>query len=175
MSITQHGVTFETAYVEAAAIANTNRAMLDCYSLSHPLMPQTLYFVVNGADFTATVPGDGVQTFIHAPASIERPEESDQASSPESVIAISNISGDVLRLLKTIRGSLVPLKLTSYVYSSTDTSGPVVNPPQEVFVTRTEVDEKTARLTCTFGDPGNTSFPALTFKRDEYTTLDRLA
>lgn len=174
MSITQHGVTFQDAYREAAAIAYIGRAMLDCFSLAHPLMPETLYFVNDHQVFAATLPdGGGPVTFEACPVRIGRPEESDQASAPEIVLEVDNLSGQISDTLDLIDGSLDPWVFTNYLYSSDDPSGPAITPPTVMFVTSVEYDETTGKLTGTFGDAGNHAIPALTFKREAYITLSR--
>lgn len=174
MSITKHGVTFADAYTEGAAIAYVGRALLDCFALSHSLFPDgALYFVNDFQPFTASVPDIGTITFLARPVQIGRPQESDQASSPEIRLDVDNVSGGISRLLKLVRGVKEPIMLTNYKYASDDTSGPVVTPPTVVEVRSTSYDEQTASLSCMFGDAGNLAFPGLTFKRDEYVTLSR--
>lgn len=174
MSTTKHGVTFEDAYNEAAAIAYTGRAILDCFSLAHPALPEVLYFVNNYESFTATVPDiSSPVEFLAVAVRIGKPEESDKASSPEITLEVDNVSGAPSDALKLVRGSLEPFVLTNYLYASDDTTQPVVWPPTVMHVTKANYDEVTSRLTGTFGDAGNFAIPALTFKRAAYPSLSR--
>ena len=175
MSITKHGVTFEVAYLEAAAIAHAGVAMLQCFALSHSLLPDgPLHFVNDHHPFVATVPGESNPvTFEAAAVRIGRPPENDQAASPEIKLDVDNVSGGLSTLLDLVRGSLEPIVLTAYTYASDDPSGPAIDPPTVVHVVNASFDAITATLTCQFGDPGNLSFPAVTYKRDNYPALSR--
>ena len=174
MSITKHGVTFEDAYTEAAAVAYAGRAMLDCFTLAHSLMPATLYFVNDLQPFSAYLPDDSNQvTFEACPIRIGRPEESDQASTPEIRIEVDNISGQISDVLDLIRGSLEPWVLTNYLYASDDPSMPAVSPPTVMEITNVSYDETAGTLSGSFGDAGNFAIPRLTFKRDAYPSLSR--
>lgn len=173
MSITKHGVTFEDAYTEAAAIAYAGRAMLDCFSLAHPLMPETLYFVNDFQPFVGSIPIVGAVTFEACPIRIGRPEESDQAATPEIKLEVDNVSGGISDALDSIRGSVEPWLLTNYLFASDDASGPVVLPPTVMEVTNVSYDEVSGSLSGSFGDAGNFPFPRLTFKRESYIGLSR--
>lgn len=173
MPITQHGVTMQDAYLEAATAAPTDRTMLDCFSLYHPI-GGALYFVNDFEPFTALLE-DGVTEveFLACSVRIQRPEESDQASTPQVSISIDNISGAVSDKLKAIRGSRAPWVLTNYLYSSDDPTQPAVMPPTVMEIVPVKVDSQTATLTGSFGDAGNVAIPALTFKRAAYPGLVR--
>lgn len=175
MSITKHGVTFSTAYQEAAAIAYAGVAVLQCFSLSHSLLPDgPLYFVNDHQPFTASVPDEvDPVTFEAASVRIGRPPENDQASSPEINLDVDNVSGGLSDLLTLVRGSLEPIVLTNYVYTSDAPDAPAVMPPTVANVVGAAYDAQTATLTCRLGDPGNLSFPGVTFKRDAYPGLSR--
>lgn len=174
MSITKHGVTFEDAYTEAAAVAYAGRVMLDCFALEHPDMPDVLYFVNDLQPFVATVPSvSNLVTFEACPCRTVRPEESDQAATPEIKLEVDNVSGQISDALDLIRGSLDPWVLTNWLYASDDASGPAVSPPTVMEVTSVGYDETTGSLSCSFGDPGNLAIPRLTFKRDAYPALSR--
>lgn len=174
MSITKHGVTFEDAYSEAAAIAYVGRAMLDCFALEHPDMPEPLYFVDDLQPFVGTVPTESNPvTFEACPIRIGKPEESDQASTPEIKLEVDNVSGAICDALDLIRGSLEPWMLTNYLFASDDASAPAVWPPTVMEITAVSYDETTGTLSGSFGDAGNFAFPRLTFKRDAYPALSR--
>lgn len=174
MSITKHGVTFEDAYTEAAAVAYAGRVMLDCFALEHPLMPDVLYFVNDLQSFTGTLPTESHPvTFEACPIRIGKPEESDQASTPEIRLEVDNISGAIGDALDAIRGSVEPWVLTNYLFASDDASAPAVWPPTVMEVTSVAYDEVTGTLSGSFGDPGNFAIPRLTFKRESYPGLSR--
>lgn len=174
MPITKHGVTAQDAILEAATRAYAGRVIFDCFSIEHPLLPDVLYFVNNREPFTASLPdGGGVVTFEACPVRISKPEESDQAATPEIKLDIDNISGGISRALRIIRGSLDPMVLTDYLYANDQTSGPVVMPPTVLYITSIAFDENSATLAGSFGDAGNYAIPALTVKRGNYPALSR--
>jgi len=174
MSITKHGVTFEDAYTEAAAVAYAGRVMLDCFSLEHPDMPDVLYFVNDLQPFVGTIPGvSNPVTFEACPVRIGRPEESDQASTPEIKLEVDNVSGQISDALDLIRGSVEPWILTNYLFASDDATAPAVMPPTVMEVTDVSYDETSGSLSGSFGDAGNFAIPRLTFKRDAYPALSR--
>lgn len=173
MPLIEHGVTIADAYLEAATIATSDRAMLDAFALHHPVVG-TQYFVNDHADLSATLEdGVTVVVFVACPVRIRYPDESDQASTPQITLEVDNISGAVSDALALIRGSLEPWVLTNYLYASDDTSGPAVLPPTVMDIHTVTVNAQSASLTGTFGDAGNLAIPALTFKRSEYPGLIR--
>jgi len=177
MSITKHGVTFEDAYTEAAAVAYAGRAMLNCYSIEHPLLPEIIYFVDDRQDFVAMVPGvtDPV-TFEACKVRTGRPEESDQAATPQIRLEVDNITGAISDLLDIIRGSpQYTCIVTNYLYASDNTTAPEVTPPEVMEVTSASYDENSAVLSGSFGDAGNRAIPRLTFKRSFYPALSRMS
>jgi hypothetical protein len=179
MPLTRHGVTFRDAYLEAAAIANVRRAMLETLELYHPLAPARLRMVNDHKPLHATLeddaPADGgvLVTFEACPFRLKPPEESDQADNPQDEIEIDNISGAVSEALRLTRGSLIPWTITNRVYASDQLDGPAQLPPVVVEVRAVQVGTKTVRITGAYGDAGNVAIPALTFKRTEYPTLAR--
>jgi hypothetical protein len=175
MSITKHGVTEADALLEARAIAYVGRAILECFALSHSEFPDgPLYFVCDHQPFVASVPDESnLVTFLASAVRIGRPAQNDQAGSPEIKLEVDNVSGGLSELLALVRGSREPIRLTNYTYASDNPATLARTPPIVVDVKGASYDEQTSTLTCQFGDPGNLSFPGLTFKRDEYISLSR--
>lgn len=179
MPLTRHGVTFRDAYLEAAAIANVKRAMLETLELFHPLAPARLRMVNDQVPLLATLEADAPEDgglevrFEACPFRLAPAEESDQADNPQDEIEIDNISGAVSKALRLTRGSLIPWTITSRVYASDLTDAPAQLPPTVVEVRSVQVGTKSVRITGAFGDAGNVAIPALTFKRTEYPTLAR--
>lgn len=179
MPLTRHGVTFTSAYLEAAAIANIGRAMLDTLEFYHPNAPDRLRIVNDQVPLFATLEADapedgGVEVeFMAGSFRLKPAEESDSASNPADVIEISNISGAVSQALALSRGSLIPWVVTGRVYASDQTSAPAQLPPVVNEVRSVQTLTRTVEITCSFGDAGNVAFPGLTFKRSEYPTLQR--
>jgi hypothetical protein len=161
------------AILEAATIARIDYAMLDCFVLSHTLEPDR-YVVNDFQNFTANLEDGTTEVeFLACAVRISKAEESDQASTPEITLEISNISGAVSDMLKRIRGNTDPLILKNYLYASNDPARPAILPPTVMEVHTIEIDETTASLTGSFGDAGNLAVPALTFQRSEYPGLVR--
>lgn len=180
MPLTRKGVTFTTAYLEAAAIARSEVAMLSAFELYHPSLPDgPLRFVADTSVLMATLEADAPfdpsteVEFLACPLRIKPPEESDAASAPEIVLEVDNISGAVSDALKLARGSLEPWTLIERIYAESDTSAPAMLPPRKVELRSVSINSTVASLTCSFGDPGNVRIPGLTFNRVEYPTLSR--
>lgn len=180
MPLTRKGVTFTTAYLEAAAIAHVGTAMLSAFELNNEDLPDgPLRFVNDTAPLLATLEADAPfdpstqVEFLACPGRIKPPEESDAASAPEIVYEVDNISGAVSDALTLTRGSLKPWTLIERIYASDDTSGPAQLPPRKVELKSVSITSTTASLTFAFGDPGNVRIPGLTFNRTDYPTLTR--
>jgi hypothetical protein len=179
MPLTRNGVTFTTAYLEAAAIAVADRAMLDTLELYHPALPERLRFVNDHVSLFATLEADapadaGLEVeFLAKPFRLKPADESDQAGNPDIVIEVDNVSGAISDMLRLARGSLEPWVVTGRIYASDSLAGPAQLPPTVVELRAVQIDSTSARLTCNFGDAGNVAIPALTFKRSEYPTLAR--
>lgn len=171
------GVSYSEAYAEAAAIAPIVRAMLFTYELWHPSLDAPIYFVDDKADLTATIEDAAdrnagtEQTFISVPLSIERPEESDTAATPEVTLSREGISGLLKQAFDAARGSLVPWILIERLYASDDTGGPAKLPVLNYTITQSEISGTAANIRASFSDPANVSIPRLTFRRAEYSGL----
>lgn len=173
-----HGAQLAQAYLEAAAVAPINRAVLSAFELYHPLSGRHR-FVANHEDLTATLEADApadagtAVLWLAAPLTINRPEQSDSAATPEISITLDNVAGVMSAELKKTRGLLVPWVITERIYATDDTSGPLVLPPTVMNVTSAAIAGDALNLTASFGDPANVSVPRITFKRTEYPGLAR--
>ena len=171
------GVSYSEAYAEAAAIAPITRAMLFAYELWHPSLAAPIYFVDDRADLEATIEATAdrnagtTQTFISVPLSIERPEESDTASTPEVSLSREGISGLLKDAFDAARGSLVPWILIERLYASDDTTGPAKLPVLTYMISSADISGTAASIRASFADPANVSIPRLTFRRAEYPGL----
>ncbi len=174
----KHGVQMSWEYLEAAAVAPITRAMLSTFELYHPLSGRHR-FVNDHADLLATLEADapadgGLEVeWLAAPVTINRPEESDSAATPEISLSLDNVAGVMTAELKKTRGSLVPWELTERIYASDDTAGPAVLPPVTMLLSGVDIVGNAIVLRASFGDPANVNVPKLTFKRGEYPGLAR--
>ena len=174
----RHGVQMSWDYLEAATVAPLGRAMLSGLELYHPLSGRHR-FVNDHVDMVArleaTAPADA-NTYVEwlaVPVSINRPDESDSAATPEISLSVDNVAGVMTAELKKTRGSLVPWELTERVYASADLSGPAVLPPTVMLLNSVDIVGNALVLKANFGDPANVNVPRLTFKRSEYPGLMR--
>jgi hypothetical protein len=171
------GVSLSVAYAEAAAIAPVTRAMLWTYELWHPSLAEPIRFVDDIVDFSGILedaaPRDAADLveFIACRLTINRPEESDTAATPEVSLSREGVSGIVKQALDAARGSLIPWTLIERVYASDDPSGPAKLPVATYLLNKGTLSGTLASFSASFGDPGNVSIPRLTFRRSEYPGL----
>ena len=171
------GVAQSVAHAEAAAIARITVAMLWAYELWHPSMAEPIYFVNDRADLSATIEATAarnpntVQNFIGVLLNLQRPEESDTASTPELTLTREGVSGILSDAFKASRGSLVPWVLIERCYASDDTSGPAKLPVAEYELSGNTLTGAGAAIRATFADHANVSVPRLTFRREKYSGL----
>lgn len=171
--LTRNGVTFTEAYLEAASISPVDRAMLDMLELYHPLVGSI--YLVNSRTNWEVLHEDSSDsiTYLACGMRIRPAEESDSAQTPETQIVLSNISVVVSDYLRQTKASLTPWVAIARKYASDDLSGPAQLPPTRMELTGVTVGKSSATLSLSFGDAGNVGFPALTFNRDDYPTLQR--
>lgn len=172
-----HGVSFSEALAEAAAVAPITRVILSTFELWHPSLDEPVRIVNDYENLTATLedsaPRNGGEEveFLACPVQVQRPEESDQAATPEVTIQVANVSGLWSEALRTARESTVPWTIMERVYSSDDLSSPAVLPVTTLTVTRTTITGTMATLTAGYGDAVNTSVPRITFTITNYPGL----
>jgi hypothetical protein len=151
--------------------------MLWAYELWHPSLATPIYFVDDKADLTAKIEAGAdrnagtSQTFISVPLSVERPEESDTAATPEVTLSREGISGLLKQAFDAARGSLVPWILIERLYASDDTTGPAKLPVLTYMISQADMSGNGASIRASFADPANVSIPRLTFRRAEYSGL----
>ena len=172
------GVAQSVAYAQAAAIAPIQRAILWAYKLWHPsLASGPIYFVNDKADLSATIEAGAarnagtVQVFVACLLSLQRPEESDAASTPQISLAREGISGILSGAFKASRGSLVPWQLIERCYASDDTTGPAKLPVGNYELSANTISGVAASVSASFADHANVSIPRLTFRREKYSGL----
>lgn len=166
------------AHLEAAAVAPITRVMLNTFELYHPLSGRHRF--VNDhvnllATLEATAPADASTEveFTKAPLTINEPDESDGAATPEISLSLDGVSGVMAAQLDLTRESLIPWILTERVYASDDTSGPAILPPTQMELSSVGIKGTALVIRATFGDPANVGVPRLTFRRREYPGLVR--
>lgn len=171
------GVSYSRAFLEAAAIAPTPRAMLETFEIWHPSLAEPLYLVANRGDFTATKEADAERdpgatvTFLAAPIVFTPPEENDEAVKPETNLTLSNVSDIVAGALRAARGSLEPWIIIERLYASDDTGGPAQLPPLSMMIESVLITGSEVTMSLGYGDPADVSVPVLKFRRVEYPTL----
>ncbi len=164
--------------MEAAAVAPIGRPMLSAFELYHPLSGRHR-FVADNEDLLATLEADapadaGVEVeWLAAPLTINKPDESDSAATPEVSLSLDNVAGLMSAQLELTRGSLVPWVLTERVYAGDDTSGPAILQPTVMELSGVAIKGTALVIKASFGDPANVSIPRLTFRRSDYPGLVR--
>lgn len=174
----RHGVSMSYAQMEAAAVAPLQRAMLNTFELYHPLSGRHR-FVADNENLLATLEADAPADasteveFLAAPLSVNKPDESDAAATPETTLSLDNVAGLMSAELDKTRGSLEPWPLTERVYASDDTSGPAILPPTVLEVESVAIKGTALAIKAGFGNPNNVNVPRRTFKRANYVGLVR--
>lgn len=177
----RHGVSLADALKEAAVTADVQVTILHTFELYHPVgTPDGPIYTVNDkANFSATKEATadrdaGLEVeYLAVAISIQRPEESDTAATPEVSLTVSNVSGLMSDALKVARGSLEPWIIIERVYSSEDVTGPLIDPPLQLYLVAVSMDAEVVTFRASFGDSANVSIPRTTFKRLEYPGLVR--
>lgn len=177
--LTRNGVSFSDAQLEAASIAPDGRAMFDMLEFFPPDGRAPFRIVNNHEAITATIeatadvdPGVAV-VWRACPCRIKPADESDSASSPETVLEVDNISGLITTILGETRGIRAPWVVINRKYASDVLSAPAQLPPTVVEIANVSLEGDVAQFSCAFGDAGNFGFPGLTFQRDQYPVLER--
>lgn len=176
----RHGVALADALKDAANTARVDLVVLHTFELYHPIgAPEPIYVVANKENFSATKestadrdPSTEVE-FLAIAITIQRPEESDTAATPEIALSVSNVSGLMSDALRLARGSLEPWLIIERLYASDDPSGPLILPVLQLYLVSTSIDAETVTFRASFGDSANVSVPRTTFKRPEYPGLVR--
>lgn len=174
----RNGVSMSYAQLEAAAVAPVTRPMLNTYELYHPLSGRHR-FVADNENLLATLEADAPADasteveFLAAPLTIDKPDESDTAATPETTLSLDNVSGLMSSQLDLTRGSLTPWELTERVFAGDDTSGPAILPPTVLDVDGVAIKGTALALKASFGNPNDVNVPRRTFKRSDYPGLVR--
>lgn len=179
-SAPRRGVTLSEALQEAATIAPIERVVFSTFELWHPLgTPDGPIYVVNNfEDLSATKEADADRdagltvTFMASSVELDRPDEDDNAPSPEIALRVGNVQGIMSDAIRRARGSLEPWQIVERLYASDETDGPAAT-PLRLIVTGVDITAEVVTLTCGYGDPANVAMPRTTFKRSEYPSLVR--
>lgn len=174
----KHGVSMSYAQLEAAAVAPITRPMLHTFELYHPLSGRHR-FVCDNKNLMATLeddaPADAATEveWLAAPLTINRPDESDTAATPEITLSLDGVAGIMAAELDKTRGSLVPWLLTERIYAADDTSGPATLPPTTLELESVVIKGTALAIKASFGNPNEVNVPRRTFKRASYPGLVR--
>lgn len=183
MTPPENGLSLSEALLEAAMAAPINRVMLTSFEVWHPSMLAPVRVVVDHqaleATLEATAPRNAGETvtFIPCNVTVDQPEESDSAKSPEINLRVDNISGlisDALRRARLATDPAVrdaPWQLIERLYASDDTTGPAILPPFTVSLIRVSRNDAIAIFTASYTDSVNVSVPAITFAPPYYAGL----
>ena len=182
--------TLSDALKEAYATAPTDKAILHTIELRHDEFkdsngnPVALRVVRDHADLTATLEADaplnGGQsvTFTAFPFDFSLPaiKENEQA---RLSLSIDNVGGTVVdysgrTLMDHIEQAIAapsPIKVIYRPYLSDDLSGPYMDPPIEMTLTKVTVTPLRITGSATFVDLLNRSFPSEMYTRDKFPAL----
>lgn len=177
-----NGISQSAALQEAAVAAPVSRIILETLELWHPSMAVPVRVVVDTVPLLATLETtaprnpDQVVTFAPCSLSVNRPEESDKAATPEITITIGNVTGIINDALERARSSApdiraTPWQLIERIYASDDTGGPAELPVFKVTPTSVSTQGAVALITAAYRPSVNISVPAATFTPENYPGL----
>jgi hypothetical protein len=174
----EHGSQISWEYLEAASIAPVERVMLHAFEMYHPLSGRHRFVADHQnllATLEATAPADpGIEVeWLAVPLTVSRPDQNDSGQAPQMSISLDNVAGLMALELDKTRGSRVSWEITERIYASDDTTGPHVLPPTTVLITDVSMQNAALSIRARTSDPGNVAVPRTTFKRIEYSGLQR--
>lgn len=166
-----NGVAWSVAAAEAMQYAVAERVLLDCISLAHPGLAQTLHLVADYAPLTATLETGATVTFQPAAFGVQDLEQG-ESGRPVLVLRLSGVGGVAAQLLRAAARTTTPIALFHRVYASDDLSGPARLPVTRLEVVEApRVDGQDVELRAQRGNPVGRGYPAKSYTREEYPGL----
>lgn len=168
--------TLQDAIKEAYACAPAGIVILNTLEFRHPLFTAPLRLVSDTQDWLLTLepdapadPGEEV-AFIGFGFSLDLPPVEDNAQ-PEAVVAIDNVSREILLEIEAAVTSASPVEMTYRPYLSDDTGGPQMDPPLHLVVTAITATPTALTLKASFGDYTNKRFPGASYTLESFPGL----
>ena len=111
----------------------------------------------------------GVQVQYEAlPFEFVRPKEADGGAPPEIMLAIDNVSREVMKYVAQTTGSLEVTTATLREYLSSDTGAPHTEPPLTLEITAVTANLDRVQAKASFGRIADTRFPADVFDNKRF-------
>lgn len=176
--LASYGIQLSQALAEAAAHADVRQTPITCLEFRHPnysvpirLVNQTDDISVTHEAGAALNPGVSVE-YLASRITVTVPEQSPGAGTPEIVITVAHLSGEVKRALDATRDTLNLWTVTERLYLSDDLTGPAILPPLQLTCTAVDFGGgPIAQIRCSYGDPARRATPKLTFRSSQYPGL----
>lgn len=177
-------MSLDQAIKEAYASAPIDEVILDTLELRHPSFvddlgnPTAVRVVCGYENYSLTLepnaPLQGGQTveFIGCPFGFTLPEVG-ETSVPQLQIRIQNVSREVTKYLELASVSTVAIGVTYRPYLASDPSGPQMDPPYYMTLSKVVADVFQITGTATINDVHNWPFPAEKYTPERFPGLVR--
>lgn len=169
---------YTQAIAEAYASAPVDELALNTIELQHPNFfdengaPTALRLVQGFEDYTLGIEGGAMVLFSGVPFTFSLPGF-DEGSVPQLQLSIDNVSHLITTYLEQAIESLEPITVVYRPYLASDPSGPQLDPPITMRLTKVTVDIFTATGTATLDDVNNWPFPNRRYTANDFPGLFR--
>jgi hypothetical protein len=169
--------TLTEAIEEAYATAPAGQVILHTLEFRHPAFTEPLRVVHDQKDFVGRLeataplnPNEDVN-FVAFAFDFVPPDVESTGTIPEVVIAIDNVSRDILGYMDLAANSADLIEMTYRPYLSDDPSEPQMNPPLTLTVRTVEADIFRITARASFGDFINKAFPSQLYDATRFPAL----
>ena len=177
-------MSYEEALAEAYASAPVDEVALHTLEIYHPTFKDdsgnpTAIRIVNGYDsYTLRLEADALLNpgeYVEWTGMAFELELSgfDEGKVPYIKVAIQNVTREITRYLETAIETLDPISITYRPYLASDPSGPQMNPPLHMTLSKVKVDVFQATGQATLEDVHNWPFPNRKYTPNDFPGLAR--
>jgi hypothetical protein len=171
-------MSYEAALAEAMASADLEEVILDTLELRHPAFTAPARVVRAYQNYHLTLesgapsqPGQAVE-FQACPFEFELPPF-EEGTIPTLKITISNVSRELTAQLEAALQEPRPIEVTYRPYLESDPSGPQMDPPFHMTLTKVTVDTFSVTGTASLEDVHNWPFPSKKYTPSRFPGLVR--
>lgn len=171
-------MSYEAAYAEAMASVDQEEVLLDTLELRHPAFTQPARVVRAYQNYTLGLESDAptqagqMVEFLACPFEFELPPF-EEGTVPTLKITISNVSRDLTGQLEAAISQIAPIQVTYRPYLESDPSGPQMNPPFHMTLTKVTVDVFSVTGIASLDDVHNWPFPSKRYTPSRFPGLVR--
>ena len=164
------------ALAEAYASAPQSAVILHTLEFRHSSFSPPIRVVLDHADHMLTLEASApvdASTSVNFAAfafSFTLPEVTDKGN-PEIIIAIDNVSAEIIGYIDAAAQTANPIQVTYRPYLASDTSAPQMNPPLTLTVREIDADVMQIRARAGFPNLGSRKFPNETYTSERFPGL----